>query len=356
MKIIIASSYKTDSETGTSQVSQLLAKALSKKNKVIYICLGNKFEKIKYEKNLTYIKIPSLDIGKVAIPLINPLLINKLTKEFDNFKPDIVHGQNSVLVSELVLQWANTNNVPFVVTFHHIPTEGIEHILPKISENILAKLAQEFYTEISLKNFLSRSSGVIALNKSVKKSIRKINKKIKIDIVNNGLFLDKYLNIKTREPNYDKIKFIFLGSYNERKNQKYLVDVFSHLPSNFNCNCYGNIKTGNNYYKKLKEIIAKKNAKNIHLENYLKSNKVLQAFSKADFFISASIKEVQSLAVIQSLAAGKPIIVLDNETTKEFKNENVGLILPKSTPTKVLTIISDNLDTNKSRVHSKNFF
>lgn len=52
-----------------------------------------------------------------------------------------------------------------------------------------------------------------------------------------------------------KILSLFLGSYNERKNQEFLIKTFRNLPNNWNLNLYGNLSTNVAYVEKLKSLI-----------------------------------------------------------------------------------------------------
>lgn len=338
MNILITSSYRVDSETGTSQITLDLCRWLSKKNKVFYLCLGGSNSTEKINKNLVYRKIPSISMGRANFPLITPLLEERLYSEFEKFSPDIVHAQNSIFTSKLTQKWAKKNKVPFVVTFHHVPTEPIQHLIPKFSKNILTKVAQEFYTQTSLKSFLQETYGVIALNQIIKNSIRKIDNRIKVKIINNGVDLKNIYKLSSNGKNKNKTKktvnFFCLGSYTERKNQEYLIRVFSKLPENYKLTCYGNKRTGREYYLKLKLLKIKLNTKNVFLNGYLNNGKLLRIIRNHDYLVSASLKEAQSLAIINSLALGKPIIALENETTKEFINKKVGLVIPQNTTPK----------------------
>ena len=51
---------------------------------------------------------------------------------------------------------------------------------------------------------------------------------------------------------------------------------------------------------------------------------VTRVFKNADFFISSSLKEAQSLAIIQSLAT-RPVIGLENETVLTLIDNTNGL-------------------------------
>lgn len=324
MRIVITSNYQLGNETGTAHVAENLTNYFSKKNNVTYICLGKKFRVIKKTKKLTIIKIPSIEINKIAVPLITPDVVYKIFAYLNKFKANVVHSQNSLFISNLVQTWANFNNVPFVVTFHHIPTEAINHLFPKLSKSIVTNMVQDLYTDFSLSSFLKNSDCVIALNKIVANSIRTVNKEIKVEIINNGLNLKELLMIKQKKINLNKLIFTFIGSYNERKNQEFLIESFKYLPSTYKLELYGNKKSGFIYVEKIKSLIQKYKLKNIHLNNYSKD--LVTIYKKTDYFISASIKEAQSLAVIQSLASGKPVIGLENETINELIDSKNGLV------------------------------
>lgn len=134
MRIVITSNYKVGNETGTAYVAEVLSKYLSKKHEVTYICFGKEFKVSKKIKNLIILTIPSIDISGFSFPLITPNVIFKTFKFLNEFEPNIVHSQNTLFISNLVQIWANLNNIPFLVTFHHIPTQAVEHLLPKFKK------------------------------------------------------------------------------------------------------------------------------------------------------------------------------------------------------------------------------
>ncbi len=328
MRIVITSNYKLGNETGTAHVAEDLANFFSKNNFVTYVCLGKKYSVIKKTNKLTILKIPSIEINKIAIPLITPDVVYKVFAYLNNFKPKVIHSQNSLFISNLVQTWANFNSVPFIVTFHHIPTEALDHLFPKLSKGILTNLVQDLYKDFSLTNFLNNTDCVIALNKQVFDSVRTVNKLVKVEIINNGLNLKNLLKIKPKKIDPNNTIFTFVGSYNERKNQEFLIKTFKFLPTYYKLELFGNKNSGMQYVKRLKIIIDQLKLINISINGY--SNDLVSIYASTNFFISASIKEAQSLAVIQSLASGKPVIALSNETIHELINSNNGLVLSQS--------------------------
>lgn len=335
MRIVITSNYELGNETGSAKVAELMSNKLSANNSVLFICVGNIFDEIKKNKNLTIVTVPSIRIGKVYFPIITPILMYQVFRKLDQFKPDVVHAQNSVLISSLARIWANLYNIPFVVTFHHIPTEAFEHVVPSLSKTSIANLVQEIYEEISLKNFLQKTNLVISQNDRIVKSIKSIYKKAKIEIINNGVEIKKLNSIRSKF-NKKLINFIFLGSYNLRKNQKFLVKAFKYLPKNYYLNLYGNISTGKDYSNQIINYIKSNKIKNVSVNDFEKD--LVKVFNKTDFFVSASKKEAQCLSIIQSMAAGKPVIGLSNETIDDLVNKNNGLALKSSTSPKKFAI------------------
>ncbi len=328
MKVVITSNYELGNETGSAKVAEELAEKLSIKNKVLLICLGKRFNYYKPSNNLEIVEITSIVINNIYVPVITPILMYQVFRKLDLFAPDVIHAQNSILVSSLVQIWSKLNKVPFIVTFHHIPSEPIKHLLPTFSKNMLLNLVQDIYKNTSLKQFLKNSSLAIAQNELIYRSIRTIDKTISIDKINNGVEIKELNKIKPRTTD-GSLNFVFLGTYAQRKNQLFLVKIFNNLPNKYVLNLYGNFKSGGDYLERIRKTISKYKLKNVNLYDFEKD--IVKVFNKNDYLISASKKEAQSLVVIQSLASGKPVIGLSNETVDELINKSNGLSFPKNT-------------------------
>ena len=361
MRIVITSNYSIGNETGSSKVAELLSKYLSKRNKVLFICLGKRYTTYNLGLNLSVIEVPNMDLKTVQIPLIDPITSYKVFKLLDLFKPDIIHAQNSMFVSKLAHIWARINNTPFIITFHHIPTEALYHLVPELSKNILASLVQKIYKNTSLKNVLNNTDGVIAVNKISYDSISSIDKNVRVKVINNGIEIENLKKIKVRIPNVKNKNFVFLGSYNDRKNQLLLIKAFKYLPQSYQLNLYGNKNTGGEYLKQMEEFVKIKKITNVTIHDFSKS--IDQVFDRNDFLISASKKEAQSLVVIQAMASGKPIIGVENETISELVDESNGLILKRKISPKMfaknIKIFVENCDylklSKKIRKDSRKF-
>jgi glycosyltransferase involved in cell wall biosynthesis len=333
MKIVIVSSYNIGNETGTAKISERLSDHFSKNHQMLYVCLGKKFKLQQIGKNLDYLKIPAVEIGGLWIPKITPKIKNKVFEHLSQFQPDVIHAQNVVFTGLLTLLWAKQNDIPFVVTFHSLPSEGIRYVFPKLKKDKVISTIDYKLSSGYVKRLLKNVDMVVALNKSVNKSISKLNSSTPTTIIRNGLELAPFSNLAVNT-NKKNVNFIFLGTYMGRKNQEFLVKTFKYLPKNYKLNLYGNLKSGQFYVKKLKKIIKKGIITNVKINGFISQRKVYKALEKANYFVSASLKEVQSLVIIEALAAGLPVIGLKNETINELINRKNGLKLPQKTTPK----------------------
>lgn len=332
MRIVLVSIYKPKSETGVARATDLLAKHLSKRHKILYMCAGDKHKRVE-NGNIAFLFLPSISLRQTFIPKLSRELIKKIYLELDNFSPNIIHAQNIVFSALVTLVWSRKRNIPYVVTLHSQPTEGIKYILPKLSSNKFLPITKLGASINYLKRFLNETDLIISLNKSIEDSIKPVKTATSTIRIPNGVELSKYSTAKISKQN-NRIICSFFGMYMKRKNQEYLIKSFSHLPKNFELHLYGNLSTGKAYSKKL--IIIKDNLglNNVYIHSFIKPEKVLNKLENTNYVVSASLKEVQSIAIIEALASGTPVIGLSNETLVEVVNTENGLVLPQNSSPK----------------------
>lgn len=330
MRIAIVSNYRIGNETGVARVSENLCTHLAKNNEVLYVCLGAKYKYKKSKKGFDILQIPSAPIKQGYVAKLSPDVVYKILFDLDSFSPNIVHAQNVIFVSLITQVWAIKNHIPFIITFHSLPSEGINYIFPKLAKNKAASTINFKLTKSYLDNLLKNTDLVIALNESVKKSIISIKANVPIKKIRNGISLSNFYTLRIKKPQKEKA-FTFLGSYMYRKNQEFLVKAFAYLPDNFHLNLYGNIKVNRQYVKKLRKIMKKGNIRNVRINGFISRKGVSRALEKTDYFVSASLKEVQSLVIVEALASGTPVIGLANETINEIIDGNNGMALSQST-------------------------
>ncbi len=353
MRILITSAHSLEGETGSALIAEILAKQLSNKEDVLYLKLGKEFGISKLSKHLTLLTIPSSNLDGVFIPRLTPGVISKIRKELDKFKPDVIHAQNIISASLVALIWAKERNIPFVITLHAPPHQDLTYVYPHLEKNKILKIIDRAFTLTYNKTIIKNATLVIALNNVITDSLKIISPSTKTTMIDNGIQLKNFRKLTINKPG-KSVGFIFPGSYFDRKNQRYLINVFRYLPKNYILNLYGLKVTGGNYLKSLESSLKRYKLTNVNINDYVEGNSLIKAYNSASYFISASIREVQSLAIIEALAAGKPIIALENETTKDVIQNKNCLILPQLTDAKTfakrLLIYVKNTNENYAEI------
>lgn len=313
---------------GAGRVPYEIVDAFAKKHQVLFVRPGGLTSLKAKNKRLAILNVGSKGEGEVAIPILDRNNVEYIFKTLENFSPDIIHVHDPGPVAFLLQIWAKENNVPFIYTSHVLPTKTSDFGTKELSKYI-GKLLDSMVLKKYLQVFFKNCDGVIALNNSAKKDISKFGYFGRVFVIPNGRNLKSYNQYKFANLSTKTKKLIFIGYLSRRKNQKFLLDVMGYLPNNFKLILVGKALEGG-YLQELKSYVQDKGLKNVVFAGEVDHQKIPRYLKESHVFVSASKMEVQSLVVLEALAAGKPVIGLSNETIDEFIDKDVGYNLPKN--------------------------
>ncbi|MBD3365780.1 glycosyltransferase [candidate division WWE3 bacterium] len=335
MNIAFVSSASANSSGGDGRVARELAEVLSKtpsENNILLILSGEETGKTKTTKTFTQFEISGRKKQDVILPLLDPVKINSLLKVLRDFSPDIIHFHDQGPAAFVSLLWALKNKTPTVFTSHTIPSEvvtfGLAELFPKMQSLFDSKVFDSYFDL-----FLKKSSAIIAINDSVLKDLETYDLETPVYTIPNGRNLENYADLSCADITATPKKLIFVGYLNKRKNQAYLIDAMKHLPKKeFELNLIG-VPLNDGYDELLKNKVEKAEVL-VSFVGKVPHKKIPKMLEESHFFVSASLKEVQSLSVLEALASGTPIVSLENETTNEFVDVSVGYNFPLETAPK----------------------
>lgn len=124
-------------------------------------------------------------------------------------------------------------------------------------------------------------------------------------------------------PKNDKFRVIYVGSICARKGAHYLIEAFRKIKNN-NIELLLIGKVEKELENHMKNITSNIN----HIE-YIPNNELNKYYSSSDVFILPSLSDSFSLATVEAMSAGLPVIISENVGAKDFVNngEN-GFIIP----------------------------
>lgn len=298
------------------------------------------------------LRVPSIPFKKwkeFRVGLVYPYSI---IKKIHDLNLDIIHTQTEFSICLMARFLAKRFRIPVVHTYHTM-YEDYTHYIAKtrINKRIAAKLSK-----VGSKLYLNQCASVIAPSEKTKKALIKYGVTNYIEIIPTGIKLDKFKKgLFTEEQIQNKRKelgikpeekiILSLGRVAEEKS----IDVIiKQMPSIVSSNPQIKLLiVGDGPEKTNLEALSKRIGmeRSICFTGKVPWNDTALYYQMADLFISASKTETQGLTILESMAAGTPVIVRHDENIKDLITNSInGMIFQDDSD---LTSIILNVINNK---------
>jgi 1,2-diacylglycerol 3-alpha-glucosyltransferase len=343
MKILVISSHEQHYGGGEGRVAFEFAVEMSKRHDVVLMYPGTAPESLPAGANLRVYPIRSIDY---IVPALTGGEFQAIFRFLSSFKPDVIHSHTPWVLGAIIQAWAFVKGVPFYFTAHELPSKILEWGLVRYMKGMSRTGLLHVVTRVYLATFCRHCTAVVALNRPAAEDIRSIGFRGKIAVIPNGRTLSDYNgSVPADILQSDKI-LTFTGDFYPRKNQKYLVEMLSHLPSEYKLLLIGH-DVDHQYRREIDAAIGPQLRRRVMFTGKLDHSRIPGQLARTHLWVSASRMEVQSLAVLEALASGTPVLGLSNETIDELVDERVGMRLPKNaTPEEFARAVRSLLETD----------
>ena len=258
------------------------------------------------------------------------LLINgkkKLEKLVKKENIDIIHGHGLYTPGAVATEIGNKYNIPTYVTSHG-PDMNVLYKNPFLKKQI--------------NKVLYNADKVLAVSKHLmdkinNTSVKNIQEKTSLHF--NAVDISKFKE-KPKKPN-KKPTVIFVGNLVKRKNVNTLLDAKKQSKTNYKLLIVGDGPEKDN----LKNKVKNENIQDVTFTG-VKRN-VENILPEADLFILPSFVEGLSVALIEALACGLPVIGSNIGGMNEAITPDVGLLIDPYDPTSISNAIDQILSDEK---------
>lgn len=260
-------------------------------------------------------KLEKCTQGKIFVltkgSVYNPLLIFKIIPYIKHY--DIIHAHLFPTLYWVVLaKWISFSKSKIVYTEHSTHNKRRE-------SKIFQYIDQFIYSKLDYIGCISEATKI-----NLKKHLK--FKKDDITVVLNGIELSNFINTKkTKFSLFDKNSFVLIqvSSFREQKDQPTLINALVNLPSNIKL-----LLVGEGKLRKDNEALVQKLGLQDRVIFLGNRNDIPDLMRYADVCILSSHYEGFGLAVLEGMAANKPVIASDVSGVKEIV-ENFGLLFDK---------------------------
>ncbi len=261
--------------------------------------------------------LPGHRLKKLTAALFRKTLFLRFYLFLKHTKPDIIHFHFSKYVDEFSMA-AFKLNIPFIWTAHQLLNESSD------DETGIKKLKPHPKLKI------------IAVSHAVKNDILAINPELKVDVIYNGLDMDR-LTYHHKNQNFreilniplNHIVFCGIGRLNNEKGYDIFLEAAKEISKKYKQISFILAGTGPLQTKFSSYIATNFPQANFHFIGY--QNDVISLLHSSDVFVAPSRQEAFGLSLIEAMAAGKLCIASNvggmpevlGESGLYFEKENI---------------------------------
>ncbi len=237
-----------------------------------------------------------------------PLFPSNKTEIIKEINPDIIHVRGVAFMAEKALIASWNLGIPVVITYDTAVTEVIDQYSPiKLPKNSLVKMARRY-----LRSVLGRATAVIAPTESIRREI--LNKlgavPRRMAVIPTGIDTRQFAKssggeqIRRRYGFEGKRIILTVGRLSTEKNVTLLIDTLKTLPDDLALIVVGSGPMESELRQKVEEDGLQER---VVFTGYIFGQELVDHYSCADVFASASTFETQGLTVIEAMSCGLPV-------------------------------------------------
>lgn len=344
MKILFGTDNFYPNTNGAANFTYRLIEGLVKKGHEIFVIAPSKKFKNTLEKyrGATIYGIRSVAIPKIIypsgfrIPLITPFA--RIKKLVEKINPEVIHIQDHFMIGNAVARAGRQLAIPLLGTNNFMPENYIHYLhSPRFANKMLSKLAWKHLVSVyKYLNVLTTptKTAVSFLKKlDFKNPIISISSGVELDVFNpknNGNYLRKRYHISISKP-----VVLFVGRLDREKNINTAIKAFSLVLQSIDAQLViaGQGKEKSNLMNFSKRLGIDKN---VTFTGFISNWDLPSLYCMANVFVIASIAELQSIATMEAMASGLPVIAAKAVALPELVYHNQNGYLFRSGDTKSL--------------------
>jgi glycosyltransferase involved in cell wall biosynthesis len=228
---------------------------------------------------------------------------------------DLVHAFFGLPTGWLCYRTAN--RLPYIISLRGSDVPG-GHARLQLEYKLLGPL---------LKCIWTGASALVACSDGLKQRSLRFLPSANIDIIPNGIDLDKFHPAANRELS-GELKLLTVGRLSVTKRFEMLVEAVEVLNKQGK-NVRLTISGGGGLFDELKNLIEQKKLTGIiNMTGRIETEQMPDVYQKHDMFVSASMQEGMSNAMLEAMASGLPIITTKCEGVEELISDN-GIVVEK---------------------------
>ena len=339
MKILIASDLHYPTINGVATFSRNLARGLAERGHEVLVIAPSQTGKPSKEVDGNYVIVRT---ASVAFPFyqnfrisLNPL--REVKKIIDEFDPDVIHIQMIVMwIGTAAMKYGNKTGIPIVSTNHAMPENLMDNL------KLLAPVSKPI--NYTLKAYGARfhaKADFLTLPTQAAIDMFSIGDKVKMNVpmaaVSNGIDLQRFTRGTAPAEIYEKFGLptdkpiiSYIGRLDAEKHLPVLVRAFQQIHEKSPDTHLLVVGDGTDA-SNLRDIVASYGLQgSVTFTGRVSDQEIVDLHKVGTVYCMPSPAELQSIATLEAMASGQPIVAIDAGALKELcQNERNGYLCEK---------------------------
>jgi len=233
------------------------------------------------------------------------------------------------------LCYRTAKKLPYIISLRGSDVPG-KHARLQLDYKILAPV---------FKLIWKNAAALVACSEGLKNRALSFLPNISIDVIPNGVDLEQFYPAETNEK-HETLRLLTVGRLSVTKRIQTLLDVAEMLYRQ-GCKLHLTIVGGGNLENNLRKIVLQKNLGDIvEITGRVESEKMPQLYRQNHIFISATMQEGMSNAMLEAMASGLPIVTTPCEGVRELIADN-GIVVEQAKAESIANAVKSIADNEK---------
>jgi len=191
-----------------------------------------------------------------------------------------------------------------------------------------------------------KAAALVACSEGLKNRALRFLPSASIDVIPNGVELERFCPAQTSE-RPDTLRLLTVGRLSVTKRVEMLIDAVEIL-HNGGCKLHLTVVGGGQMEQQLKDVVSSKGLGDvIDIAGRIDAESMPQVYRENDVFISATMQEGMSNAMLEAMASGLPIVTTRCEGVEELITDN-GVIVESASGEKIAWAVRELADDRQT--------
>jgi glycosyltransferase involved in cell wall biosynthesis len=324
MRILIATQTYAPDANGQAVFTTRLAEGLARTGHDVAVLLpGNGLHSQQETRNrVTFYRVSAIPFRpwypEVRLSIALP---RKVTSVIRSFRPDLVHLQDHYSLAWMAFRSARRLGIPVIGTNHFLPENISSNLpIPAFAQGLATRLLWESwnftYNHLDLLTTPTPTAAHILQEQHVRPEVLPVSCGINLSRFHQHPTLDRAARRREYGMAPDKPIFIFVGRVDREKRLDVLLHAVQQLPDlDFQVVIVGK----GLHLKALRHLSRQLGVDDkVLFTGYLPAEDLPYALNSADIFVMPSEAELQSIATLEAMASGLPVLAANKHALPEL--------------------------------------